>query len=196
MELSSEQGDLEDLLRAICFEFGVSEKDFMSDWRLGVRELWSVSTLKRTAHSERYILVENKNPKSMKRFPMVKRWKCEICLGLFSKDETELDHVLGENPCRTFSDAADFLHSIALPRNKADLQVLCKECHGIKTYAERYKVTLEEARIKKLIASLRKSKTAQENKLKELGIQEIPKSAAARERLLTELLMAQIGDKI
>lgn len=187
-------GDLADLLRSICHSFGVSEKDFMSDWRLGVRELWSISEIKRKAHESRFVLVENTNPRSMKRFPKVKRWECALCHDLFEKKDTELDHVLGENPCTQFEHAADFLHSIALPRSPSDLQILCKECHGVKTYAERYKVSIKEARVRKELATLRKSEVAQEKRLKGLGVKDIPKTKAAKERLLLEILMAQIGD--
>lgn len=192
--MSTDVGGLADLIRSICKAFEISEKDFMSDWRLGVRELWSVSELKKKAHGSRYVLVKNDNPRSMKRFPMVKRWECNMCKGLFAQAQTELDHVLGENPCTRFEHAEDFLHSIALPRTPDDLQVLCKECHGVKTYSERYKVSIEEARVRKEIATLRKSEVAQEKRLKGLGVTDIPKSKAAKERLLLEILMAQIGD--
>lgn len=194
--MSTELGDLEDLIRGICHRFGVSEKDFMADWRMGVRAMWDKSPIKRDFHNARFILVENTNPRSMKRYPQVKRWECSICKGHFEKSQTEIDHVLGENPCTEFKHAAEFLHSIALPRSPTDLQIVCKECHGAKTYAERYKVSIEEARVRKLVASLRSSEAKQIKKLKELGVKEadIPKSKAAKERLIVEILMAQIGD--
>lgn len=190
--MSTELGNLEDLLRHICKEFGITEKEFMSDWRLGVRSLWDKSPIKRGLHNKTFVLVDNTNPRSSKRFPKVKRWECEICHGIFEKGQTEIDHKLGENPCTKFEHAADFINSIALPRSRDDLQVLCKECHAVKTYAERYKVSLEEARVKKQFITLKKSEKDVLNKLKQFGVAEAPKTKAARERLLLELLMKDL----
>lgn len=187
-------GNFEDLVRSICHHMGVTEKEFMDSWRVGVRELWSASEIKRHVHDSRFVLVENTNPRSKTRFPKVKRWECAICKGLFAKAQTELDHVYGENKCTNFSHAEEFLHSIALPRSPEYLQILCKDCHGIKTYSERYKVSFEEAKVRKELVQLRKSDTAMIQRLKGLGVTEIPKTKIAKERLLTELLLAQIGE--
>ena len=193
MELSTELGDLEDLIRGICYRFGVSEKDFMADWRMGVRALWDNSSVKRTFHDTRFTLVENTNPKSLKRFPQIKRWECSMCKGLFEKSQTEIDHVLGENSCKTFKDAAEFLHSIALPRSPEDLQILCKDCHSVKTYAERYKYSIDEARVRKEHIQIKKSAIKVEKALKSLGVIELPKSNAKRVALLLELMLKDIG---
>lgn len=181
------------MLRYVCSVFGITEKEFMSDWRMGVRELWAQSTIKRSYHDSCYVMVENTNPRSMKRFPMVKRWECSICKGLFTKAETELDHVLGENKCTSFEDAAEFLQSIAIPREKESLQILCKSCHEIKTYAERYKYTFEEAKVRKNYIKIRNSEKDLIGKLKAFGIKEIPKTKIAKQKLVLSLMLKEIG---
>lgn len=192
--MSTEQADLEDLIRGICHRFGVSEKDFMADWRMGVRALWDSSTVKRTFHDSRFVLVENTNPKSLKRFPKVKRWECAICKGLFEKSQTEIDHMLGENSCKTFKDAAEFLHSIALPRSPEDLQIVCKDCHSIKTYAERYKCSMDEARVRKLHIQIKKTDAGVIKALKGYGVDPLPKAKTKRVALLLELMLKEISE--
>lgn len=69
---------------------------------------------------------------------------CNFC-GLYTiKERLQVDHVV---PCGSLSSLSDlpgviertFLHG------QEGWQLLCKPCHDIKTYSERYNVTLEEA---------------------------------------------------
>lgn len=101
-----------------------------------------------------------------------------MCEGLFKEKDMEVDHRTGEHSLRQISDVQSFVEGVVFVR-KEDLAYLCKPCHGIKTYAERYDVSIEEARIEKRVILLVK-----EGKvlafLKDNGI--MPLSTAAKRR--------------
>ncbi|URC15304.1 endonuclease [Paraglaciecola Antarctic GD virus 1] len=80
------------------------------------------------------------------------KWKCECehCNELFKMDEVEVDHIKGEHALSTLSEIEKFARSI-LDVTLDDLQVFCKPCHEIKTYAERYGMTFEEAKLAKVV---------------------------------------------
>lgn len=63
--------------------------------------------------------------------------KCARCGLYHRKDGVEVDHIRGEHSLKTLADLPNFVLSI-LDVTTKDLQVLCKPCHRIKTYAERY----------------------------------------------------------
>lgn len=68
-----------------------------------------------------------------------------------------VDHKKGNHSLVTFEQAPQFLDSI-LRVKEEDLQILCKECHDIKTYAEKYSVSLETAKITKYAIQLIENK--------------------------------------
>lgn len=97
-------------------------------------------------------------------------WKiqCEHCKGWFKLTDVEVDHIKGEHKLQTLDDVTGFAKSI-LDVSLNDLQIFCKPCHEIKTYAERHSLTYEEAEVeKKLIAYLKVNKV---DKQKELLLQ-------------------------
>lgn len=75
--------------------------------------------------------------------------KCEKCKQYNAQNNVQVDH---KKPNHTFTEMKHlgaFATSL-LDVDIKDLQLLCKECHGIKTYAERYGVTLKQAEKRKL----------------------------------------------
>ena len=122
-----------------------TESAFLSFIRGGIRRhLWSKNPIKLEFMKDKKIEIPNTNPKSMKRFPTVKGGRCECCGELFKQTDLEVDHRTGEHSLKSLNDLQAFVEGIVLVR-KEDLALLCKPCHKIKTYAERYGMTIAEA---------------------------------------------------
>lgn len=160
-------------------QFWKTEAAFLSFIRGGIRRhLWSKNPVKLQFMKESRVQIPNDNPRSMKRFPTVSGGCCEMCGGLFKEKDMEVDHRTGEHSMRHVEDIQSFVEGIVFIR-KEDLAWLCKACHGIKTYSERYGVSIEEARVeKKVILLVKEGKVLAF--LKEHGI--IPHTTAAKRR--------------
>lgn len=123
-----------------------TESAYLSFIRGGIRRyLWSKNPIKLEFEKSQQVKIPNDNPKSMKRFPTVAGFKCEHCNGLFKSNQVECDHKTGEYELRCLADIQKFVEGIVFVR-KEDLAMLCKPCHGIKTYSQRYDVSLQEAK--------------------------------------------------
>lgn len=167
-------------------EFWKTESAFLSFIRGGIRRhLWSKNPVKLQFIKESRIQIPNDNSRSMKRFPTVSGGRCEMCKGLFKEKDMEVDHRTGEHSLRQISDVQSFVEGVVFVR-KEDLAYLCKPCHGIKTYSERYGVSIEEARIEKRVILLVK-----EGKvlafLKENGIMPLSTAVKRRQQCLDHL---------
>lgn len=126
-----------------------TESAYLSFIRGGIRRyLWSKNPIKLEFEKQNKVPIPNDNPRSQKRFPTVAGGKCEHCGGLFKQSEMEVDHKTGEHSLRCLDDMDSFLRGIVFVR-KEDLAMLCKPCHGYKTYAERYGVSIPEAKAQK-----------------------------------------------
>lgn len=126
-----------------------SESAYLSFVRGGIRRyLWSKNPVKLEFEKESTVQIPNDNPRSIKRFPTVAGGRCTICSGLFKRTEMECDHLTGEHSLRSLNDVQSFIEGIVFIR-KEDLAMVCKPCHGIKTYAERYGLSFEDAKATK-----------------------------------------------
>lgn len=152
--------DLGREFRRMAEEFEISDKEVLSSVRAMIRSMWGDSVFKQEFLKRNSELVVNENPRSKKRYPMVRRYRCAICGELFGSTEIELDHLESENTLTSYEHINDFMTNIVLT-SPDKLQVLCKDkkskklgvtrfgCHQLKTYSERYNVTFEEARAEK-----------------------------------------------
>ena len=181
----------------MCKLFGLTEKELLSDFRTLTRQMWGNSEFKKKYLASKAIKVENTNTRSMKRFPTVVKYKCEMCGELFSAQGIEVDHLESENSLKSLSDIEPFFKTIVLsPPSK--LQILCKPktktvkgkkvktsfgCHEIKTFSERYGVSIEQARIEKEFILIKKEKRTVQA-LKEMGVLDIPKLKKDQEEML------------
>lgn len=141
-------------------EFEISDKEVLSSVRTMIRSAWGDSVFKQEFLKRNSVLIENTNTRSMKRFPMVRKYKCAICGELFGSTEVELDHIESENTLTSYEHINDFMTNIVLT-SPDKLQVLCKDkkskklgvtrfgCHSIKTFSERYGVDFDTARAEK-----------------------------------------------
>ena len=198
--------DIASELKRMSEEFNISEKEVLSFWRSGVRQLWGNSVFKQSFMNSKSMLVENTNSRSKKRFPKVRKYKCEICGGYFGSNEVELDHIESENSLKSYSDATSFIKTIMFT-SPDKLQVLCKDkrkkgvgvvytgCHSIKTFSERYNVSFEQAKVEKEFISIKKCKK-QVDTLLSLGVSssDIPKTKKAQEELLYNIMMEKFNN--
>lgn len=165
--------DLNTEFKRMAEEFEISDKEVLSSVRTMIRSCWGDSIFKTEFLKRNSELVVNENPRSKKRYPMVRKYRCAICGELFGSTEVELDHLESENTLTSYEHINDFMTNIVLT-SPDKLQVLCKDkkskklgvtrfgCHSTKTYSERYGVSFEEARAEKETLQLIKQKKEKE----------------------------------
>jgi hypothetical protein len=98
-----------------------------------------------------------------------KKWwyECADCKQLFDGKNVSVDHIEPVGTLLKKSDIADFIEKLFCSADK--LQVLCDNCHDLKTYMERYGVDRQSAIIeKKVIAFGKLSTEEQKQKLTEI----------------------------
>ena len=165
--------DLGKEFKRMAEQFEISDKEVLSSVRTMIRSMWSESVFKLDFLKRNSVLIPNTNTRSMKRFPMVRKYKCAICGEMFGSTEIELDHVVSENTLTSYEHINDFMTNIVLT-SPDKLQVLCKDrkskklgvtrfgCHNIKTFSERYGVDFDTARAEKEVIELIKQKKEKE----------------------------------
>ena len=195
--------DINKELKRMSSEFGIPEKEVATNFRQAVRSMWSDGIFKKDFYAKNAVEIINTNPKSMKRFPKVKKYQCAICKDYFSAIDTELDHIVSENTMTSLEHAEDFIKNIFFTTPK-NLQILCKDkkskakdskgfvthfgCHNIKTYFERYNVSFEKAKTEKQIINICKFPVKTIDFLHENGVELIPKTKKAQHELVREIL--------
>ncbi|MNF51329.1 hypothetical protein D3C85_737390 [compost metagenome] len=135
-----------------------TEAKFMSWVRGGIRAgLWKKHPVKLEFLRQNTILTVNTNPRSMKRFPMVKAARCALCRAVHSIKDIEVDHLTGNHSLRSMDDLRAFIEAMIMVTFD-DLQLVCKPCHKIKSYAEKQGITFADARAEKHAILLIKGK--------------------------------------
>jgi len=121
-----------------------SEKALCSAIRSAIRGVWMKHETKLAYLYERTVPDMNPNTRT--------KWliQCECCGEMFKLGDVEINHRKGENQLLSFEDVLPFTKSI-LGVGFNDIEVLCKDCHSIQTYSERYGVSLEEAKLEKYV---------------------------------------------
>ena len=106
------------------------------------RSLWKRNPIKlNLIRSKRFKAPIGRNGKSV--------WAgvCEQCGGTFRQPELEVDHLVGAGSLRSLQDLAGFIERLVMV-DETSLQLVDKECHRIRSYAERYSISFEEAKIR------------------------------------------------
>lgn len=108
------------------------------------------------------------------------KWEC--------KSKLEVDHIKGHVSLKDWDDVLEFI--IHLCGSKEDFQLVTKEAHKIKSYAERKGISFEEAILEKKVIAFSKKKAAEQKKLlRSLGVEEkCLSSAAKRKEVMREIL--------
>ena len=187
--------------------YGIPEKEVVSWWRTAVRQMFSNSIFYRKYIEDQSTLVKNENTRSMKRYPMVKRFTCVICGEQFGSGGIELDHVEGGNTNKSLSDAESFLKAIMFVTSD-DVQILCKDrhkivnkkktlvsfgCHSIKSLQEKGECSFEEARVRKQHILIGKDKRFK-SELEARGIV-APKTIKEQSTVLLEAMLKEINSE-
>ena len=160
-------------------EIWKTQAAFMSWVRGGIRGgLWKKHPVKLEFLKENMELVPNTNPRSMKRFPKVKAARCALCQQITPQKDIEVDHLTGNHALRSMDDLRAFIEAMIMV-TKEDLQLVCKPCHKVKSYAEKQSISFEHAQAEKLAISLIKEKKDVQW-LKDRGI--VPESSAPKRR--------------
>ena len=200
--------DLEKELKRMSEAYGIPEKEVVSWWRSAVRQMFSNSIFYRKYIEDQSTLVKNENTRSMKRYPMVKRFTCVICGEQFGSGGIELDHVEGGNTNKSFSDAESFIRAIMFVTPE-DVQILCKDkhkvvnkkktlvsfgCHSIKTMQESHGCSFEEARVRKE----HKLYVTQKRVVEELEarVMVVPKTIKEQSTVLLEAMLKEIKEEV
>ena len=199
--------DLEKELKRMSEAYKIPEKEVVSWWRSAVRQMFSSSIFYRKYIGDQSTLVVNENPRSMKRYPMVKRFTCAICGEQFGSGGIELDHVEGGNTNKSLSDAESFLKAIMFVTSD-DVQILCKDrhkivnkkktlvsfgCHSIKSLQEKGECSFEEARVRKQHILIGKDKRFK-SELEARGIV-APKTIKEQSTVLLEAMLKEINSE-
>ena len=196
--------DLNTEFKRMAEEFEISDKEVLSSVRTMIRSCWGDSIFKLEFLKRNSELIVNENPRSKKRFPMVRKYKCAICGGLFGSTEIELDHLDSENTLTSYEHINDFMTNIVLT-SPDKLQVLCKDkktkklgvtrfgCHSTKTFSERYGVDFDTARAEK------EAKQLVDKKLDKAYLQErqlpVSSTKSARRATIVEHKLSLLKEK-
>ncbi|MDB4725821.1 HNH endonuclease [bacterium] len=83
--------------------------------------------------------------------------ECAICNRIARQGNAEVDHKAGNVSLKCEEDVLAFVKHLAFITPE-QLQIVCKPCHKIKSMAERYGYTFEEAKERKRIIQENKNK--------------------------------------
>ena len=185
--------------------YNIPEKEVVSWWRSAVRQMFSNSIFYRKYIEDQSTLVVNENPRSKKRYPMVKRFTCAICGEQIGSGDLEVDHLDGGNSNKSLADADSFIKAIMFV-TPDDIQVLCKDkyrvvnkkktlvkfgCHSYKTLADKVGCSFEEAKVRKKHILISKEKRFK-SELEARGVTVPPKTQKAQSELLLTLMLKEI----
>lgn len=123
-------------------QFGYLENETqMRNWlRSALRRVWS-------KHPIKLALLQKKRYKKVMGNRAIFVIDCERCKTATKQGDIEVNHIeqAGSFTLETFGKWVQRL----LVVKEEELELLCKSCHGIQTYSERYQVDLVEAQIQK-----------------------------------------------
>lgn len=130
-----------------------NEAKFRSWVRSGLRQaFWNEHPVKMEFLELHKMKIKNPDPNPRKGAELIWGYECNICGCQMrrtprkgEKKQFEVDHKTGENSFKGLEDLVQYFKKMVFVTS-ADLQILCKRCHGIKTYTERYGVSWNRAK--------------------------------------------------
>ena len=166
-----------------------TESAFMSWLRGGIRRMWSKHPVRIEFMKQHRIRIPNpnKNGKAKEVWGGV----CALTGELTPQTSLEVDHKKGNHSLRSIDDIQSFIECILLVTFD-DLQLVSKEAHKIKSYAEKYNMTFEQAKVHKEVIEICKDKQKVVDKLSDYGVECIATTAKARRELLTKLMLKEL----
>ncbi len=134
-----------------------TESAYLSWVRGNIRNIWKKSPQRSEflkSKLERHpVLDKEGNPICFKngKVKLYNAYSCAYCsLICYDKDKIgnrktyAVDHIIGNHSLTSFDMTSSFFEAMLKVRLE-DLQILCNECHDIKSYAESRHMSLEEA---------------------------------------------------
>lgn len=111
--------------------------------------------------------------------------ECEICHKVGAMSDYQVDHIIPAGSLNNSEDIASFVKNL-LYVTENDLRILCKDCHGVITLAEKQGLTFEEAKCTK--EAIRLANAKQDTKwLKSKGIVPGSNAKKRREQIIQQL---------
>lgn len=181
-DLSKRKSRLEALTKSLDDNGRVSDKKLLSDLRGAIRQVWRFHPTKLSLLLKNTIVDNDPNTRT--------KWlhECSMCANLFKGSDIEVDHIKGENSLLSFEDLETFAKSI-IGVGWDDLQLLCKPCHEIKSYQERYNLTFEEAKKEKAVIAITKLTAGKQKKwLTDNGVKKPASNLEGRTKQIREVL--------
>lgn len=175
-EIAKRKKKLEQFEKGLDDSGKMSEKKLCSQIRSAIRQVWM-------KHDTKLAKIYRQTKPDMDDSTRTK-WliECECCGEDTKLGDIECDHISGEHPLLSLEDVLPFAENI-LRVGYEDLQLICKDCHSIITYSERYGMSFEDAKKEKgVIAKLKQSVTKQKQELKKAGFKDKDISNADKRR--------------
>ena len=133
-----------------------TESAYMSWLRGGIRRyLWAKNPVKLEFIKQNRVKIPNPNPKG--KVKEVWGGVCALTGNIFPIGDMEVDHKEGNHSLKTLDDLVPFVKGIVMI-TLDDLQLVSKEAHKIKSYAEKQGISFEEAKIEKEVIEIIKQK--------------------------------------
>ena len=128
-------------------EIWPTESAYMSWIRGGIRRyLWSKNPVKLEFIKQNRIKIPNPNPKG--KVKEVWGGVCALTGEIHPIANLECDHKAGNHSLKTLDDLQTFFEAIVMV-TLDDLQLVSKEAHKIKSYAEKHNIPFDTARAEK-----------------------------------------------
>jgi hypothetical protein len=143
-DIDNRQKKLEQFKKHLDTQGRVSEKKLCTDLRSAIRSVWMTHNTKLSYLYEHTI--PDMNPATRTKWLV----QCECCKEMFKLSDVEINHKVGEHSLKTLEDILPFAQSI-LGVSYDDIEILCKGCHSILTYSQRYDMGFDEAKKEKLV---------------------------------------------
>ncbi len=129
-----------------------TESAYMSWLRGGIRRyLWSKNPVKLEFIKQNRVKIPNPNPKG--KVKEVWGGVCALTGNIFPIGDMEVDHKEGNHSLKTLDDLVPFIKGVVMI-TLDDLQLVSKEAHKIKSYAEKQGISFEEAKAEKTAIEL------------------------------------------
>lgn len=165
-----------------------TEAKFTAWLQSALRSVWAKHPSKLTLVQNRRVALRVGAKKGDKSVKPIFHVACFHCNQYFKLKDIEVNHKNTVGGLSNLKDLHRFVDNLLLVQPE-DLELLCKDCHGIITYMERYGVSRRDAIIeKKVIAFSKLSDTEQIAKCKLAKISPIPKTKIGRKNAVREYL--------
>lgn len=155
-DLKKRKSNLDKLLKQIDPVTGKSrEASMVSVVRSSIRKAWMRSPTK-LAYLHMKTIPET-DPSTRQKWKVA----CECCGEWCKLADVEVDHIEGNHSFKTVEDFQNYFEKILMVGFDG-LQILCKNCHAVKSLSEKLGITFKEALTEKEVIAIIKAKKDKE----------------------------------